>query len=119
MRIAVIGVLLVPLTYAQGPREAEFERARNIVSKTMDDLRHVERHDQFAPEDRERYQRATRDLEDMRRDLDDHRLDRERLDRAIEEIERVARVDTVGERERRELMGDVRELRRLRDDWHY
>jgi hypothetical protein len=117
-------MLAIPLMFsmsvrAQERRGPDMDRARHVVSKTLDDLRHVERHEEFAREDHERYERAMRDLEDTRHDLDEGRIDRERLDRAIEEVEHVARAEMVGPREREQLAEDSRELRRLREDWHW
>lgn len=118
------GMLAVPLLFSMGlqaqeRRGPEFDRARNVVSKTLDDLRHVARHEEFARGDHERYERAMRELDDTRHDLDEGRLDRGRLDRSIEEVEHVARVGMVGPHEREQLMEDAHELRRLRDDWHW
>ena len=117
MAAALLVASVIPTVHAQERREHDFERARNVIAKTREDLQHIERHDAFVREDHERYERVMRELSEMQRDLDDHRLDRERLGRAAEDVDHVAHVGMVGPRERERLMDDSRDLRRLREDW--
>ena len=70
-------------------------------------------------EDRGHYDAAERNLGEVRRDLDKNRLDRGRLEAAIAEVEHITHVDAVGREAREHLNEDVRELRRLRDDWRW
>ena len=99
-------------------RGHDWERARQVVDRTMDDLRHVERRDAFAGDDRERYDHALRSLADVDRSLADGRFDRGKLDEAIEHVDHVTRSRILDPRERDRVMDDLRDLRRMREEWH-
>ncbi len=120
--LAITGLLLAagwsPVA-AQERQERDWGRAHRVIEKTQEDLRRVEHHDVWAVPDRGHFEAAERNLADIRKDLDQNRLDRGRLDRAIEEIEHVTHVDALNGRAREQLNEDVRELHRLRDEWHW
>ena len=97
----------------------DWDRAHRIIEKTQDDLRHVEHHDAWAVTERGHYDAAERNLADVRRDLDKNRLDRGRLEAAISEIEHITHVNALDPKPREVLGDDLRELRRLRDDWRW
>jgi hypothetical protein len=100
-------------------QDHDWDRAHRVIGKTMEDLHRVEHHDIWAEVDRGHYDAAEHHLADVRRDLDQNRLDRGRLDQSIAEIEHVTHVDRLDGRAREMLTGDLRELRHLRDDWHW
>ncbi len=100
-------------------QEHDWGRAHRIIEKTQEDLRRVEHHDVWVAEDRGHYEAAERNLADIRHDLDQNRLDRGRLDAAITEIEHITHVDAVAREPRARLNEDLRELRRLREEWHW
>ena len=97
----------------------DWDRAHRIIGKSQEDLRRIEHHEAWAEGDRGHYEAAERNLADVRRDLDEERLDRGRLDATIAEIEHITHVDRLDARAREVLNEDVRELRRLRDDWRW
>ncbi len=97
----------------------DWDRAHRIIGKTQEDLRRVQHHEAWAEGDRGHYEAAERNLADVRRDLDERRLDRGRLDATIAEIEHITHVDRLDPRARETLNMDARQLRRLRDDWHW
>ncbi len=108
--------LIVPFVSAQ-ERSRSWEHAREIVDRTMDDLRHIERQNAFAGEDRDRYERAMRSLSDFDRSVSEGRFDRGKLDEAIEHVDHVMKSKMLDPRERDRVMDDLRDLRRLREEW--
>jgi hypothetical protein len=97
----------------------DWERAHRVIGKAQEDLRRVEHRDMWTMVDKGHYDAAERNLADVRHDLDENRLDRGRLDRAIEQIEHITHVDRLDGHARDILAEDLHELRRLRDDWHW
>ena len=97
----------------------DWDRAHRVIGKTQEDLRRIEHHEAWAEGDRGHYEAAERNLSDVRRDLDQNRLDRGRLDETIAEIEHITHVDRIEPRARETLTEDVRQLRRLREEWHW
>jgi hypothetical protein len=97
----------------------EWDRAHRIVGKTMEDLHRIEHRDAWAEPDRGHYDAAEHNLADVNRGLDEHRLERGRLDATIAEIEHITHVDRLDGRIRGVLTEDARELRKLRDEWHF
>ncbi len=98
-------------------RGHDWDRTREVVNRTMEDLRHIERRESFANEDRERYDHALRSLAEVDRSLADSRFDRGRLDEAIEQVDHVTRSRMLDPRERDRVMDDLRDLRRIREEW--
>ena len=124
-RFLMTGLLVAAASFAYSQdrdhdreRGHDWERARQVVDRTMDDLRHVERRDAFAVDDRERYDHALRSLADVDRSLADSRFDRGKLDEAIEHVDHVTRSRILDPRERDRVMDDLRDLRRMREEWH-
>ena len=119
--LAMAGVLLAGgmISVPAMAQDRDWARAQRIIGQTQEDLRRVEHHDVWATPERGHYDAAERNLADVRRDLDDHRLDRRRLEDAINEIEHVTHVNALDPKPREALSGDLRELRRLRDEWHW
>lgn len=115
---AIAGFLLAGWNPARA-QERDWGRAHRIIERAQEDLRHIEHHDVWAAADRGHYEAAERNLGDIRRDLDRNRLDRPRLEQTIGEIEHITRVDRLDGRARERLEEDNRELRRLRDEWHW
>lgn len=115
---AVASLLLAGFSPARA-QERDWGRAHRVIEKTQEDLRRVEHHDRWAAADRGHFDAAERNLADVRRDLGENRLDRKRLDETIDEIEHIVHVDALNGRAREGVEEDLRELRRLRDDWHW
>ncbi|MGP8243844.1 MAG: hypothetical protein ACLQVN_04905 [Bryobacteraceae bacterium] len=112
------GLLLSGWIPAQA-QNRDWGRAHRIIEQTQEDLHHIAHHDVWASADRGHYEAAERNLSTVRRDLDQNRLDRRRLDAAIGEIEHITHVDALDRRARERLNDDVRELHRLRDSWRW
>lgn len=113
------GLLLAGWVPARAQTRSDWDRAHRIIEKTQEDLRRVEHHDAWAVTDRGHYDTAERNLRDVRLDLDKNRLDRGRLDASINEIEQITHVNALDPKPREALGEDLRELRRLRDDWRW
>jgi hypothetical protein len=96
----------------------DWERGRELVRRTMEDMRHLERRESFAGDERGHYEGALQDLERFDRSLDERHFDRDRLDQAIARINDVTRSRMLDERERERLSQDLADLRRFREEWH-
>ena len=100
-------------------RDHDWDGARGTVSRTMEDLRHVEHRDAWAVVDRGHYEAAERNLADVNKDLSENRLDRRRLNAAISEIEHVSDVTALDRHSHERLSDDIRDLRHLESSWHW
>jgi hypothetical protein len=117
--LAMTSMLFAALASPVRAQDHDWDRAHRILDKAHEDLRLIEHHDVWAVPDRGHYEAAERNLGDIRRDLDHNRLDRARLDETIAEIEHITHVDALDGRARERLGEDLRELRRLREEWHW
>jgi hypothetical protein len=117
--LAVAGLLIAAFTPAMKAQEHDWPRAHRLIEKVQTDLRAVEHHDTWPEADRGHYDAAERNLTDVRHDLDENRLDRGKLDAAIGEMEHISHVNLLDPKVRETVNEDVRELRRLRDEWHW
>jgi hypothetical protein len=124
MFAAVCALATIPFGHAQDrdrerdrDRDRDWNRARQVVNRTMDDLRRLERRDAFAGEERERYDHSLRALAEVDRSLADGRFDRGRLDEAIEHVDHVTRSRVLDPSERDHVLEDLRDLRRVREEW--
>jgi hypothetical protein len=115
---ALTGLLLAGWNPARA-QERDWPRAHRIIERAQEDLRRIEHREGWATGDRGHFDAAERNLADIRRDLDRNRLDRPRLEETIREIEYITHVDRIDGRARERLNEDVRELRRLREEWHW
>jgi len=116
--LAMAGLFVAGSDVAWG-QEHDWNRARHVIERTQRDLRGIEHHDVWTLPERGHYEAAERNLGDVRRDLDENRLDRRRLDAAIGEMEHVSQTAALDPRARDRLNEDIHELNRLRDDWHW
>jgi len=114
--LSLVSFAIPGLVLAQ---EHDWDRAHRVIGKTQEDLHRIEHHDAWAQVDRGHYDAAERNLTDVRKDLDANRLDRGRLEATIMEIDHITHVDAVDRHAREVLTEDVRELKRLRDEWHW
>jgi hypothetical protein len=118
LQIAITGLLLVgliPLASAQ--REREYERGRRIIDQTVTDIRAIHR-EAINGKERERYDNALRHLSEFDRDLERGHFDKDKLDEAIEDVNNVAKNNTLDPRERDLILEDLRRLRDFREDRH-
>jgi hypothetical protein len=110
------GLAIAGMVAAQ---EHDWDHAHRVVGKAQEDLHRIEHRDAWAEADRGHYEAAERNLANVRKDLDGNRLDRGRLEATIMEVEHITHVDAIDRRAREVLTEDVRELRRLKDSWHW
>ena len=111
--IGLSGLLLcgsAMLVQAQGG----YERARELVGRTLNDLRRASRLEQGSKE-RERYDNADRHLSQFDRELSRNRFDKDKLDLAIDDVNNVVERNTLSPRARDNLTQDLQDLRRLRE----
>ena len=98
------------LVQAQG----QYDRGRNLVARTLSDLRRASRLEQGSRE-RERYANAERHLSQFDRELSRNRFDKDKLDSAIDDVNNVVERNTLDPRSRDNLRQDLSDLRRLRE----
>jgi hypothetical protein len=119
MRFLLLASLCFAIPALVSAQDRDWDRAQRVTAKVQEDLHHIEHHEMWADGDRGHYDAAERNLSDVRQDLDHNRLDRDRLEKSIQEMEFIAHVDRLEPRMRDQIMEDVRDLRRLRDEWHW
>jgi hypothetical protein len=115
---ALAGLLLAGWSPARA-QVGDWPRAHRVIERTQENLHHIEHREGWATGDRGHFDAAEHNLADIRKDLDRNRLDRGRLEDTIREIEYITHVDHLDGHARERLNEDVRELRRLRDEWHW
>ena len=106
-------------TFLFGPNllvqaQAQYDRARDLVARTIRDLRRASRLEQGSRE-RERYGNADRHLSQFDRELSRNRFDKDKLDAAIDDVNSVVEHNTLDPRSRDNLRQDLSDLRRLRE----
>jgi hypothetical protein len=115
---ALAGLVLAGWNPARA-QERDWPRAHRIVERALDNLHHIEHREGWITGDRGHFDAAEHNLADIRKDLDRNRLDRGRLEDAIREVEYITHVDRLDGHARERLNEDLRELRHLRDEWHW
>ena len=118
----VFAAAMIPAAHAQDrdrdrDRGRSWEQAREVIARTMEDLRHIDRRDSSSGDDRERYEKAMRSLSDFDRSVSEGHFDKGKLDEAIEQVDRVMHSKMLDPRERDRVTDDLRDLRRLREEW--
>jgi hypothetical protein len=119
MRNLVLALSILGLTPFIQAQPDFHERARHAVEQTQNDLQRFVHRDNLNEEQRGRFDAAIRDLREFHEMAENGRWEggRERLDRAIGNIEMVVEHSEIGEHERAALREDVRHLREARDGW--
>ena len=118
LTFAIAGLMVAGCLSIQA-QDRDWDHAHRVIGKTQEDLRRVEHRDIWTVADRGHYEAAERNLSDVRADLDHNRLDRGRLEAAINEIEHITHVDKIDGHARDMLSDDLHELQRLRDGWRW
>ncbi len=113
-----VAALLVPLADAR-EQEDFHEKARHTVERTDNDLQKYVHRDNLDAGLREKFDAAMKDLTEFREAAAKNQWDgeRERLERAIGEIESVVKSAKIGDQERTTLEIDLYTLRDVRDGW--
>jgi molecular chaperone DnaK (HSP70) len=109
---------LVPAAHAR-EQEDFHEKARHAVERTDNDLQKFVHRDNLNDGQREKFDAAMKDLKEFREDAAAGKWEggRERLERAIGNIESVVKNAPIGEQERQTLEIDLYTLRDIRDGW--
>ena len=91
-----------------------YDDARNLVSRTQEDLRHAEDFTKGKKDERERIGNAQKHLSEFDRALSRNKFDKGKLDEAIEDIKDVIDHNTLAVEDRDALTRDIESLRRMR-----
>lgn len=116
-KMGLIGsVLLCTLTGAgwmlQG---ADFDHARDLVSRVQSDLQRAADFTRNNAKERERYENVQHHLSEFDRDLRRDHFDKDKLDSAIDDLKNVVKNNTLEGHDRDALASDLSDLRTLRD----
>jgi len=97
---------------AQG---ADFDRARDLVSRVQNDLQKAEDFTRNNEKERVRYENVQHHLSEFDRDLRRDHFDKGKLDTAIDNLKDVVKNNTLEGHDRDALASDLSDLRTLRD----
>jgi|GEM_PF-5570958 hypothetical protein len=112
----VFALLLASVCAAQ-EEGGNWKHARDVITRAMTNLRHIDHRAGFAGGDRDRYDRTMRSLSDVERSLADGRFDKNKLDEAIQNLDHVTRGRELDPADREHVLDDLKDLRRLREEW--
>jgi uncharacterized membrane protein YccC len=110
---ALMVAAFIPLLHAKH----DYERARQLVSQTDNDLRAVAQRDAISGKEKDRYDAALKRLSDLDQDLARGKFDEHKLNEVIEHIDDVLKDNAVSPGARDALREDLRALRELKKDW--
>ena len=116
----VLAASLFLIPAAVGREQQDFrERVRDAAQRTDKDLGQYVHRDKLDAPQRDRLDAALKDLNELREAAAAGRLDgeRERLERAIENIDAVAKDGSISEPDRQTLGIDLYTLRTILDSW--
>jgi hypothetical protein len=116
--LALAAIALVPTAHAREQEDFR-ERAKHVVERTDTDLQKFVHRDNLNDRQREKFDAALKDLKEFRDETAAGKWDggRERLERAIDNIDFVVNNATIGEQEKQTLRIDLYTLRDVRDGW--
>lgn len=97
--------------------QRDWNSARGLVERSQHDLQNISSVAAMTGKERERYDNALHHLSEFDQALVHSHFDKGKLDQAIEDVDNVCKNNTLTPSERDVLLGDMRELRRLRSDW--
>ena len=116
--LALAALALIPAAHAREQEDFR-ERARHVVERTDNDLQKYVHRDNLNGAQREKFDAALKDLKEFRDETAAGKWDggRERIERAIDNIDFVVEHATIGEQEKQTLRIDLYTLRDVRDGW--
>ena len=94
---------------------ADFDRARDLVSRVQSDLQRAEDFTRTNEKERSRYENVQHHLSEFDRDLRRDHFDKGKLDSAIDNLKDVVKNNTLEGHDRDALAADLSDLRTLRD----
>ena len=114
--LAVKTVLLFTLSGAAWMvHGADFDRARDLVSRVQGDLQRAEDFTRNNEKERSRYENVQHHLSEFDRDLRRDHFDKGKLDSAIDNLKDVVKNNTLEGHDRDALASDLSDLRTLKD----
>jgi hypothetical protein len=111
--VLVAPMFVAPMAYGQ----RDWHSARGLVEKSQHDLQNISTVATLSGKERERYDNALHHLSEFDQALVHSHFDKDKLDQSVEDINNVCKNNTLTPTERDTLLGDMRELRRLKSDW--
>lgn len=94
---------------------ADYDRARDLVSRVQNDLQRAADFTRNNAKERERYENVQHHLSEFDRDLRRDHFDKDKLDNAIDDLKNVVKNNTLEGHDRDALASDLSDLRTLRD----
>jgi hypothetical protein len=94
---------------------ADFDRARDLVSRVQNDLQRAEDFTRNNEKERVRYENVQHHLSEFDRDLRRDHFDKGKLDSAIDNLKDVVKNNTLEGHDLDALASDLSDLRTLRD----
>jgi len=94
---------------------ADFDRARDLVSRVQNDLQKAADFTRTKEKERSRYENVQHHLSEFDRDLSHDHFDKGKLDAAIDNLKDVVKNNTLESHDRDALATDLSDLRTLRD----
>jgi hypothetical protein len=94
---------------------ADFDRARDLVSRVQNDLQRAADFTRTNEKERSRYENVQHHLSEFDRDLSRDHFDKGKLDAAIDNLKDVVKNNTLESHDRDALATDLSDLRTLRD----
>jgi hypothetical protein len=116
-RMVVAKTLLVFMLTGAGwvLQAANFDRARDLVTRVQDDLQRAEDFTRNNEKERVRYENVQHHLSEFDRELRRDHFDKGKLDDAIDNLKDVVKNNTLEGHDRDALASDLSDLRTLRD----
>lgn len=96
--------------YTQG----RYDNARDLVSRTQEDLRRSAGFTNLKKDERERIENVQKHLSDFDRSLAKNKFDKDKLNEAIDDLKNVVEHNTLAVEDRDALTRDLQDLRTMR-----
>ena len=94
---------------------ADYDRARDLVTRVQDDLQRAADFTRNNEKERVRYENVQHHLSEFDRELRHDHFDKGKLDTAIDDLKNVVKNNTLEGHDRDALAADLSDLRTLRD----
>ncbi len=96
-------------------KAADYDRARDLVSRVQSDLQRAEDFTRNNEKERSRYENVQHHLSEFDRELRQNHFDKGKLDDSIDNLKDVVKKNTLESHDRDALASDLSDLRTLRD----
>ena len=108
-------VLLCTLSGGWMLQAADYDRARDLVSRVQNDLQKAADFTRNNGKERERYENVQHHLSEFDRELRRDHFDKDKLDTAIDDLKNVVKNNSLEGHDRDQLASDLSDLRTMRD----